>query len=91
MPRSTADILAHADALAARFEAHSPDPDNIRDAGALRHLAHAVVEAANAERAVGDAVAAARADGHPWSAIAAQLGTSGEAARQRFAQHVTRP
>jgi hypothetical protein len=30
------------------------------------------------------AVRAARADGHSWAAIGAMLGTSGEAARQRY-------
>lgn len=63
MPRTTADILAHADELAARFESHTPVPDNVRDAGALRSLADTVVDAARAERAVRDAVAAARTDG----------------------------
>lgn len=31
-----------------------------------------------------DAVVQARADGHSWAAIGAMVGTSGEAARQRY-------
>lgn len=89
MPRTTAEILAHADELAARFENHTPDPANIRDAATLRELAKAVVDAAAAERAVHAAVTAARGDGHTWDAIGAQLGTSGEAARQRFGPPAT--
>lgn len=84
MPRTTADILAHADELADRFEAHVPDPARIRDATTLRLLADAVVTAAHAAEAVETAVAAARADGHTWSSIGDMLGTSGEAARQRY-------
>ena len=34
--------------------------------------------------AIGEAVAQARRDGHSWAAIAAMLGTSSEAARQRY-------
>jgi hypothetical protein len=31
-----------------------------------------------------DAVAVARAEGHSWATIGAMLGTTGEAARQRY-------
>jgi hypothetical protein len=40
--------------------------------------------AAQAERDISEAVAVARAEGHSWAAIGAMLGTSGEAARQRY-------
>ena len=39
---------------------------------------------AQAERDVSEAVAVARAERHSWAAIGAMLGTSGEAARQRY-------
>src|SRR5262245_43837047 len=84
MPRTAEEILAHADELAKRFEAE-PDPDRIRDAATLRELARAFERLARAEADLASAVATARADGHSWAAIGAMLGTSGEAARQRYA------
>lgn len=38
----------------------------------------------DAEARLADAVSFARADGHSWAIIGAMLGTSGEAARQRY-------
>ena len=86
MPRSLKDILEHADELADRFERHDPDPAELRDAGALRGLRHAALQRARSESELADAVALARAEGHSWAAIGAMLGTSGEAARQRYGQ-----
>jgi hypothetical protein len=90
MPRTAEEILAHADELAKRFEAE-PDPERIRDATTLRELARAFERRARAEADLASAVATARADGHTWSAIGAMLGTSGEAARQRYGGTVTKP
>lgn len=88
MPRSAQEILDHAAELASRFEQHELG-DNVRDAAELRAVRDAVVARAGAERALLEAVVAARQAGHSWAAIAAMLGTSGEAARQRYAQLVT--
>jgi hypothetical protein len=84
MPRTTEQILAHADELARRFAEHEPANDRIMDARTLRDIAAAVERRAVAERDIADAVSVARAEGHTWAAIAAMLGTSGEAARQRY-------
>ena len=84
MPRSAREILARADKLARRFENHEPAPGEVRDAAALRRVAEAFGERAASERALTKAVRAARADGHSWAAIGAMLGTSGEAARQKY-------
>src|SRR5712692_6205642 len=84
MPRSTEDILAHADDLARHFEEHKPDPEAIADARALRDIATAVWRLADRQLELADAVSVARAEGHSWAAIGAMLGTSGEAARQRY-------
>lgn len=84
MPRTMYEILAHADELAARFEDHEPDLRRVDDATALRSLRTAVLARAEADRAVATAVSDARETGHSWAAIGAMLGTSGEAARQRF-------
>jgi hypothetical protein len=84
MPRSTEQVLAHADELARRFAEHEPAGDRVKDARALRDIAAAIERRAGAERDIAAAVRVARAEGHTWSAIGAMLGTSGEAARQRY-------
>jgi hypothetical protein len=84
MPRTAKEILDQADELAARFEAHEPDPAEIKDAAALRAVRLAFQARAEAERHLADAVSVARAEGHSWAAIGAMVGTSGEAARQRY-------
>lgn len=86
MPRTAEEIIHQAEELAARFEDHEPDPGDIRDASTLRELRQAFHARAEAERRVTDAVQEARADGHSWASIGAMLGTSGEAARQRYGQ-----
>lgn len=86
MPRSLQDILDQADLLADRFESHEPDPAEVRDATALRAVRAAFAELAEAEARLASAVSVARAQGHSWSAIGAMVGTSGEAARQRYGQ-----
>lgn len=82
MPRTAREILDHADELAARFE--RAEPSDLRDATALSVVRDAFLARAAAERDLGDAVARARRDGHSWAAIGAMVGTSGEAARQRY-------
>lgn len=88
MPRTAQEILDHADELAARFENHNPT-DSVREASALRELRDAFLARASAERELGDAVVKARHGGHSWASIGAMVGTSGEAARQRYGQSVT--
>lgn len=84
MPRSIEEILEQADELATRFEDHEPQPSEIADAGALRQVREAFGDRATADRRLADAVATARACGHSWATIGTMLGTSGEAARQRY-------
>lgn len=84
MPRSLKEILESADELAARFEAHEPDDEEIKHAAALRAVREAFRHRAEAEGDLAEAVERARADGHSWAAIGAMVGTSGEAARQRY-------
>ena len=86
MPRSAQQILDPAE-VAARFEQHEPG-DDVHDADALRAICDAFLARADAERALLDAVAQARHDGHLWASIGAMVGTSGEAARQRYGQSV---
>ncbi len=88
MPRTAQAILDHAEALAARFEQHQPG-DDVRDASALGVVRDAFLARAEAERNLADAVVAARHAGHSWASIGAMVGTSGEAARQRYGQSVS--
>ncbi len=84
MPRTVQEILAHADELAATFEAYEPAADDERDPAAYVALREAVVSRADAERDVVAAVGTARSQGYSWAAIGGLLGTTGEAARQRY-------
>lgn len=84
MPRSVEEILAHGDELADFFEAAEPNLIVGSEHDALMELRDAALARADAERRVARAVAASRAEGTSWSAIGAVLGTSGEAARQRY-------
>ncbi|WP_206537691.1 hypothetical protein [Ilumatobacter nonamiensis] len=61
----------------------------MREATALRIVREAFVSRAETERALREAVVEARHDGHSWASIGAMVGTSGEAARQRYGQAVT--
>jgi len=89
MPRTAKEILDQADELAARFEAHDPDLAGIKDAVSLRAVRLAFQDRADAERRLADAVSVARAEGQSWAAIGAMVGTSGEAARQRYGQRAS--
>jgi len=88
MPRTVEEILQHADELAARFESYEPNPADELDTGAVALLRAAVAERSQAERHLIEAIRKAREAGMPWSAIGTFVGTSGEAARQRYANKV---
>jgi hypothetical protein len=88
MPRTVDEILQHADQLATRFEDYEPDPADELDPGAVALLRAAIKERSDAERHVRAAIKAAREAGMSWSAIGLFVGTSGEAARQRYGSRV---
>ena len=90
MPRSLHEILAQADELADTFEAYEPDDEDEGKASSLVALRLAVARRANADRDLLVAVAEARSHHLSWAMIGDQLGTSGEAARQRYAELVKR-
>ena len=85
MARSLDEIIEHAEQLADWFASDDFNPE-MRDARALRELIAAAEDRSAAESRVDQAVVAARADGTPWGLIGMALGTSGEAARQRYSQ-----
>ncbi|MGZ6526610.1 MAG: hypothetical protein ACXVES_05395 [Actinomycetota bacterium] len=84
MPRSVNEIIEQADELAKRFESFEPDPANRTGTRSLAAVHRVALARAKTEAALSKAVAKARADGHSWAAIGDLLGTSGEAARQRY-------
>jgi len=84
MPRTVQDILDHAGELAKRFEDYEPTPGDERDPAVVADLRRAVLSRSDAERSIKDAVARAREKGYSWALIGSLLGTSGEAARQRY-------
>jgi hypothetical protein len=80
-------VLDHADLLAKRFESYVPDPaDETPVAEYL--LRRAALARARTERQIVEAVDAARNDGLSWARIGALLGTSAQAAQQRYG-HLT--
>lgn len=83
MPRSIQEILDHADELAKRFEDYEPNAANERSVE--EHLLErAALARARSEQQVVDAVVAARMSGVSWQRIGATLGTSAQAAQQRY-------
>ena len=84
MPRSVQEILDHSEELAARFEDYEPAAGDERDPAVYLALREAVVSRSDAERSIKGAVDAARSHGYSWAFIGKIIGTSGEAARQRY-------
>ncbi|MGF1617240.1 MAG: hypothetical protein ACFCU2_05460 [Acidimicrobiia bacterium] len=83
MPRSIQEILEQADELAKRFEDYEPgEGDQVPVEEYL--LQRAVLARARSEREVVDAVSAARTSGMSWNKIGEILGTSAQAAQQRY-------
>ena len=88
MPRSVEEILQDADDLSARFEDYEPTPTDELDPSAVTLLREAVRERSEAERHLLDAVRAAREAGMTWTTIGTLVGTTGEAARQKYTDRV---
>jgi uncharacterized protein (DUF169 family) len=84
MPRTTTEILALANELANRTESEDDAPGVYRDAASLRALTAAFTKRAEVEAETISAVAAARSDGYSWALIGSLIGTSGQAARERY-------
>lgn len=89
MPRSLQDILDHADEMARQLEAYDPTEEDRRPVEEYL-LQRAAVARARGERQILEAVVAARAAGVPWGRIGRLLGTSAQAAQQRYGAVVGR-
>jgi hypothetical protein len=83
MPRSIQEILDHADELAQRLEDYEPAGGDGRPVEEYL-LQRAALARARSERQILDAVTAARTAGISWSKIGELLGTSAQAAQQRY-------
>lgn len=90
MPKSLDERLAHAEDLVLKFETYQPRDEDRRDSASHRALLKAVGDRAAAEQAIIDAVTAMRAANWPWWAIGGILGTSGQAAQQRYGAGASR-
>lgn len=87
MPRSIDELIARGDELADQFEAYEPSSEDRGEPPLLtvRRLAY---QRSLLERELLAAVRDARLAGASWSKIGDELGTSGEAARQRYAERI---
>ncbi len=83
MPRSIQEILDHAQELARRFEEYEPSEGDERPVEEYL-LSRAALARARSERQIIDAVVAARHAGISWARIGDLLGTSAQAAQQRY-------
>ncbi len=84
MPRSIQEILDHGDELAERFEDYEPASGDERDVEEYL-LERATLARAQSERQLVEAVTSARSKGMSWQRIGTILGTSAQAAQQRYA------
>jgi hypothetical protein len=84
MPRTLQEIIDHADEIARAFEDYEPDEQDRRPVEPLKHARAAIQARAKAEQAVAQSVREMRESGYTWAVIGSQLGTSAEAARQRY-------
>ena len=91
MPRSLEDLIAQADELADRFEAFEPEPGDQTEPSALAALHIAAMRRAEAEREIAEAVAVAKRRRLSWAKIGGAIGTTGEAARQRYGRSKAAP
>jgi hypothetical protein len=89
MPRSIQEILDHADELAREFEDYEPEPTDERSVEEYM-LRRAALARARSERQIVEAIAAARAAGLSWARVGEILGTSAQAAQQRYGEIVER-
>lgn len=92
MPRTPEQLQQAADDAERWLDSLDPAaiaaPD--ADASRLRRIGEAVRAVANSQVQLADAVAEARRHGHTWPQIAAMLGTSRQAAQERFGKLVER-
>lgn len=87
MPRSTTDIIRHAEELANLVECDDVTLNraSAEVTSAYKQLLDAVIERGKAEETVAEAVANLRRAGASWNLIGPALGVSRQSARERYA------
>jgi hypothetical protein len=88
MPRTEQHTTEQANELASRFEAAEANPVGADAEAALADLQRAVIERGQLESRICAAVLKARRSGASWAVVAAALGTSRQAAQQRYGKQV---
>src|SRR5664279_4616505 len=91
MPKTLQEIIDHADDMSAAFDHYQPDPATLRDPAPMLRARTAVQARAQAEADVAAAVTSMRSAGYSWAAIGMVVGTTGEAARQRYSEAAAVP
>lgn len=84
MPRSIQEIIDQADDLAEVFMNFEVAPEDLERGKVLADLHRAALDRIEAEGRVAEEVRLARKKRVPWATIGKLLGTTGEAARQRY-------
>lgn len=86
MPRSTSDIIRHAEELANLVESDDMTLSraSLEVTSAYKELLDAVIERGKAEEGVTRAVANLRSVGASWNLIGPALGVSRQSARERY-------
>lgn len=77
-------ILDHQDELAQKAMDYEPKPEDERDPQPFRRLLETGAQRARLEAEVAEAVGAARKAGYSWAMIGSAIGTTGQAASQRY-------
>jgi hypothetical protein len=87
MPRSTSDIIRHAEELADLVESDEVELERASPeiTQAYKNLLAAVIERGKAEEGVSRAVAELREAGGSWNLIGPALGVSRQSAREKYA------
>jgi hypothetical protein len=88
MPSSIQDILDHADTLAARFKNYVPEPGDERPVEEYL-LERAALARARSERQIDEAITAAQAKNVSSTHIGELVGTTAQAAQQRYGNFIT--
>jgi hypothetical protein len=91
MPRTREELERAAAEAEAWLNSLNPDETPAEDAADLRRIGLAVIARADAETEIIHAVVDARRNGRSWGEIAMVLGTSKQAARERYGQLVDDP
>lgn len=92
MPRTREQLQQAADDAERWLDSIDPTAIGLPDADAthLRRIGAAVRAASTSQLELADAVAAARDHGHTWTQIATMLGTSRQAAQERYGKAAPR-